>query len=576
MPPSTKLPKRAIIAICIVSVLPAILLFFRVDFASPDPAAEIPEWLQYHENRDREQKFFELSGPFLYSLLEWTAFLVAIMTALLSFVHYRVRYDVTTPIIGTAMFFSGMLDAFLALTVNRLLFHAENAEQFFPFIWMVARSFNITILICGILPFLFAPVIPKRVAKPRDLGSLLLIGFLFGLMAYAIIHIYAGRIIDVPQSVYPDSIIKRPFDAIPLVLMVFAGGIVFPRFYQLNPSLFSHSLKWSMVPAVMAQAHVAVGSSQLYDSNFNIACFLKIIAYAVPLIGIILDYIRAYNSETVLQATESKLNAAREIQLSLLPKEAPEVAGFDIAGFSLPAEAVGGDYFDYMPGKDGSCGAVVADVSGHDLGASLLMSQTRAYLRALVDHELPLPEVLTRVNRYLESDTKARRFVCLVYVQLCPGQNKVEYSTAGHQIEIIRANGKDETLEAIDLPLCINTDQLSTKMTPELEPGDFLLVATDGLTEACGKDGEQFGLRRACDFIRRARDLEAQEIVDRLYRRVREFCDGLPQTDDVTVLLVKYNGTEGAVSQPETSEDEEADESKKKKSRNRYSKKFRN
>lgn len=546
MQQSTKLPKRVIIAICVVSFLPAILQMFGASFASPCTAITPPDWLLYLAQDDQSaKKYYELSGPFLYSLLEWSAFSIALVTALLSFVHYRVRFDVTTPIIGAAMFFSGMLDAFSSLTANRLLFITENPEQFFPIVWMVARVFNITILICGILPFLFTPRIPDRVAKPREIGSLILFGFLFGVMAYAIIHIFAVSL--VPQVTFPDRVFGlfvRPWDAVPLVLMIFAGGIVFPRFHKLHPSLFSASLKWSMVPAVMAQVHVAFGSLELFDSNFNVACLLKMVAYSVPLAGIILDYIRAYNSETVLQATESKLNAARQIQLSLLPDDAPDVAGFDVAGFSLPAEAVGGDYFDYMPSKDGSCGVVIADVSGHDLGASLLMSQTRAYLRATVEHGLPLPEVLTRVNGFLEEDTQARRFVCVVYLQLCPGQNRVEYCTAGHQIELIRKNGQDETLEATSLPMCINTEDLVTQFTSPLEPGDFILVATDGLTEACGNDGEQFGLKRTTDFIRRASDLDVKEIVERLYRRVREFCDELPQTDDVTVVLIKYTGVD--------------------------------
>ena len=544
MPQTFKLPKRAIVIICVLTFSPFFLQLLGFNFSSP----AVPDWLQYESVPKSERAYYELSGSFLQSLLEWSAFGIALMTALLSMVHYRIRRDITTPIIGTAMFFTGMLDAFSSLAASRLLFLPVHSEQFFPFIWMVARTFSIVILVAGTLPFLFSPrsVFRASQSKPRELGSLVLLGLLFGLMAYAIIHIFSG-IVTVPTSVFPERVtggFVRPWDAIPLLLMLFAGGIVFPRFHRLHPSLFSHSLKWSMLPAVMAQLHVCFGASSLFDSNFNIACFLKIVAYSVLLIGLILDYIRAYHSETVLQLTESKLLAAREIQQSLLPQSAPAVDGFDLAGFSFPAEAVGGDYFDYIPIKEGACGVVVADVSGHDLGASLLMSQTRAYLRAMTEAEVPASKVLSRLDHFLAEDTQSRRFVTLVYLHLIPNAKSIEYCTAGHQSQLIRADGSVVILNSGNLPLCANEGDLKTSVTPTLVEGDILLLATDGLLEAASPAGEQYGLERALEFIRRARDLPASEIVERLYWRVQEFCNNQPPTDDVTLVLVKYTGND--------------------------------
>ena len=233
----------------------------------------------------------------------------------------------------------------------------------------------------------------------------------------------------------------RPWDLIPLFLYLFAGSVVFPRFYRAQPSLFSHALFVSVIPNIAAELHAAFGSVAIYDNNFNIACFEKIIAYLVPFLGLLLDYRRAYDADVALQVTHEKLRVARNVQQGLLPQCSPEIAGYDIAGHYLPADMVGGDYYDYVRMADGRWGIVVADVSGHEIGASLLMAKTRAYLRALAKSDESLETILGRLHEFLLEDTQDKWFVTMFFAALDPHTGALEYAGAAQQAFILRAAG---------------------------------------------------------------------------------------------------------------------------------------
>ena len=224
-------------------------------------------------------------------------------------------------------------------------------------------------------------------------------GLLYGLMGYTIIHICA-ILPTLPPTLFPQQLFPRPWDVLPLVLYLFAGGIIFPRFHKAHPSLFSHGLLLSVIPHLACQAHAVWGSSQLFDNDFNISLYLKTIAYLVPLAGLILDYIGAYSAEVVLNETQAKLRVAREVQEGLLPEKSPVLEKFDVAGISIAADAAGGDFFDYLSMDENGLGIIVADVSGHEVGSAILMAETRAYMRATTDHLADVGAIVTTVNNY--------------------------------------------------------------------------------------------------------------------------------------------------------------------------------
>jgi sigma-B regulation protein RsbU (phosphoserine phosphatase) len=324
-----------------------------------------------------------------------------------------------------------------------------------------------------------------------------------------------------------------------LILFLVAGGVILPRFYRRYPSRFSYGLLLSVVPHIVCQAHAALGSRMLFDADFNIAHVLKIVASGVPLAGLVLDYKRAYLTEATLLATQEKLRAAREVQQSLLPQRTPPLEGFDLAGTSFAAEAMGGDYFDYVPMCDGRWGIVVADVSGHDLAASVFMTQTRAYLRALAERDSDIGGILASLNRHLSEDSRHRRFVTMFLAALDPRRHTLQFAAAGHSGYLFRRNGDIESLERTCPPLGVVDETVLSCPESKLEPDDLLLIFTDGVVEATSPEGKPFGNDRALNNVAWARERTATDIVNVLHRAVLDFVGGKPLVDDMTIVVLK-------------------------------------
>ncbi len=539
------LPKSLVVVVCVLSLVPFITGLIGNDIDAEQDSEtsyeNIPVQLRDHIQDDPTiESYYMLRGPFFYTVLEWTASCVAFFTGLLSLVHYRLKKDVTTPIIGTAMLFTGLLDAFNILAADRLTFPVVDLDRFIPMSWAIARTFNVAILFAGALPFLYRKN-PKFIeTPPQETRYLILLGVLFSVSAFAITQIQAV-VVPLPEALYPELTVRRPWDMVPLVLWLITGLIILPRFWKLYPSLFSYSLLLCSVPAVMSELHVSLGSKELYDYHFFSACFLKILAYSIPLTGLMLDYINAYRAELELQKTESKLKAARQIQRSLLPSDAPDFKGLDAAGFSYSSDAVGGDYYDFIKIADERVGVVVGDVSGHDLAASLLISQTRAYLRAFFSTVEDLGEIMTRLNNALIADTQYRRFVTMFAATIDSDRKGFSFAAAGHQGYILKKDGSTRILDATFLPLGMNRNE-SVKIAriDDIQSGDMLLVVTDGITEALSPQKEQYGIERLLEFIHINSEQNVRELVQMLHDDVDRFCAGSSPSDDVTVVLIRW------------------------------------
>lgn len=261
-----------------------------------------------------------LAGSFVHTILEWSAFCTAILTAALAFIHFRIRGDVTTPIIGMALFYAGCMDAFHTLAADRLIEAVADNTNLIPFTWAICRLFNALILIGGIGIFLVSGAQAGR----RGGGTVLFVSAGFGAVAYATIRLSAASE-TLPQTMFPDALITRPWDVAPLILYLFAGLYLFPRFYRRSPNIFTHALIISMIPQVMTQLHMAFGSSALFDNNFNIAHTLKIVAYVVPFSGLVLDYVETYRGEALTVARlEEEIRARKNVEKEI--REARDLA----------------------------------------------------------------------------------------------------------------------------------------------------------------------------------------------------------------------------------------------------------
>lgn len=247
-------------------------------------------------------------------------------------------------------------------------------------------------------------------------------------------------------------------------------------------------------------------------------------------------------SELRLCENQEQLRIAREIQQHLFPKSAPVLPQFDIAGVSRPADATGGDYFDYLPMLDGRLGLIVGDVTGHGVGPALLMAETRAYLRLLSMSSDDLGQIMTRANAVIAPDVGPERFVTILLVQLDPASGTLRFVNAGHPPGHILSTSSSirTTLKRSGLPLGIRLDTKYTASPPlTLTSGEIVVLLTDGLEEAIGPDGHNFGLERVFEIVHAGRESSAREIVESLLAAFQDFLRQTPQEDDVTIIVAK-------------------------------------
>jgi sigma-B regulation protein RsbU (phosphoserine phosphatase) len=254
------------------------------------------------------------------------------------------------------------------------------------------------------------------------------------------------------------------------------------------------------------------------------------------------DITERKKTEHELLANQEQFRVAHEIQQHLFPKASPKIDGFDIAGASYPAEATGGDYFDYLPMLNDCTGIVIGDVTGHGVGPALLMAETRAYLRILARNRADPAEILYRTNLVLAEDVGAERYVTLMLLQLNPAAKTVSYANAGHIPGYII--GKDgatkHILKRTGPPLGLRGDATYTAGAEvQLVEGDLILLLTDGFEEALSPEEEFFGMKRVLDHIKAHQHEAAEQIVRTLYHHFRQFTEDATQLDDLTIVVVK-------------------------------------
>jgi serine phosphatase RsbU (regulator of sigma subunit) len=237
-----------------------------------------------------------------------------------------------------------------------------------------------------------------------------------------------------------------------------------------------------------------------------------------------------------------EMRLAREIQQKLFPVAPLPLPGFDVAGASHPAEATGGDYFDYVPMRDGALGIVVGDVSGHGYGPALLMAQTPAYLRAFLLTHTEVGEIIALANRALAADTPDGRFTTLLFAKLDPVGRSLCYQSAGHTTGYVldAAGAGKRLLTSTGMPLGVIPDaDFEPAPSVALAPGDVLVFLTDGVVEAQAAAGPPFGANGALAVVRAHLGRPAREIVAELFRAVQAHCGAGAQADDMTVVIVK-------------------------------------
>ncbi len=272
------MPRSLIVGVAAVTTAPALLGWIGVDLGSaPAPA-----------NHDLESAYQAMGGSFTHSLLEWTAFCTALFAAGLAMIHFSLTRSVVTPVIALALLAAGTMDAFHTLAASRLIDAVADNSSLIPFTWALCRMFGALVLSLGVGLVLWR----RPTESGRGVGVVVSASIAFGVAAYVLIQL-AATSAELPQTMFPGALITRPYDVMPLVLYLVLAALAY-RLHSVEPTLFSAALLVSAIPQIATQLHMAFGSGALFDHHFNAAHFLKIVAYATPLIGLALDYVRTY------------------------------------------------------------------------------------------------------------------------------------------------------------------------------------------------------------------------------------------------------------------------------------------
>jgi len=246
-------------------------------------------------------------------------------------------------------------------------------------------------------------------------------------------------------------------------------------------------------------------------------------------------------SDAELRQLESELELSQVIQRGLLPKKLPSIEGLNIAAFSRPAQIVGGDYFDFVDFKDGTHGFVMADVSGHGVSAGMFMSSLQTAFHTLVpDADSPL-SVLERINKLYIHNINFTTFVTTFLGKYDPYTRIMSYANAGHNSAYLYRMATNEEVWLRPTGPAIGLMERFVLYTEEikLEPGDILLLYTDGITEAANHNGALWGEDRLANIIRGNVELSAEQIIQMILKALKQHTGGNSFVDDVTLVLSK-------------------------------------
>ncbi|AMV72494.1 SpoIIE family protein phosphatase [Desulfuromonas carbonis] len=271
--------------------------------------------------------------------------------------------------------------------------------------------------------------------------------------------------------------------------------------------------------------------------------FIALFENLAGLIGVAWRNARQTAGLIAAREQERELQIAKNIQVSLLPDHTPDFPGIKLAGICVPASQVGGDYYDFLPRTDGRIDLVIADVSGHNVGAALIMAETRTFIHARTTDFGEVHRVMEELNEFFYADlTRAELFITMFYCSFHPETHRLTYASAGHNRPLLwrSSRGACDRLDAEGMIFGIKRQIVFEEEATDLAPGDILFLYTDGVTEAMHPDsGELFGEERLCELLAGLKDLPPEGIIEEVLRQVRTFTGLHSFQDDVSLIVMK-------------------------------------
>jgi sigma-B regulation protein RsbU (phosphoserine phosphatase) len=302
----------------------------------------------------------------------------------------------------------------------------------------------------------------------------------------------------------------------------------------------THTRSEMVAPIISNEEVIGVFDLESDELNAYSKDDLEVLMLLASQVAIIIEKVMLHEQLIEKQRLQAQLEIARQVQLELLPPRDPKLEGFDISAYNFPTEEVSGDYYDWVRIYEDQIGIVIADVSGKGVPAALLMAFLRASLRA-ASHIGYAPHIsMSKVNYLLWESIERNQFVTAFYGILDATNRTLAYSNAGHNPPVlIDANGEAQFEERGGVPLGMFRDSRYYEYYETIEPGQILVLYTDGVTEATNPAGEEYGRDRLVTAIRQSRELSAREMIDFLHRDLMDWTDGRGATDDVTFFIVK-------------------------------------
>jgi sigma-B regulation protein RsbU (phosphoserine phosphatase) len=255
--------------------------------------------------------------------------------------------------------------------------------------------------------------------------------------------------------------------------------------------------------------------------------------------AVAIENARLYRETMEKARMEQEMRIAAEIQQALLPKAGRSGAYFRAAAASLPCRSIGGDFFDYVDLSDGSLGFALGDVAGKGPPAALLSAMMQGIFAAQAASNDPPSQTIRRVNLALYRRGIESRFVTLMYGAL-QADGHLTYCNAGHNPPLIVGREGFRRLEAGGPIVGLFESASYEEETVQLSAGDWLIIFSDGISEALSATGEEYGEARILSCVTANTGVEPQRMLEALFSDVREFSKGAPQSDDITAMVLRY------------------------------------
>jgi len=267
---------------------------------------------------------------------------------------------------------------------------------------------------------------------------------------------------------------------------------------------------------------------------------LDVLMLLASQVAIIIEKVVLHEQMIENKRLQGQLEVARQVQLELLPPKDPEVPGYDISAYNYPSEEVSGDYYDWVRIYDDEIAIVIADVSGKGVPAAILMAFLRASLRAATHIGYATNISMAKVNYLLWESIERHQFVTAFHGILDASNRTLSYSNAGHNPPLLlKANGEARLIEHGEIPLGMFRETRYHEYHLLIEPGDVLVLYTDGVTEALSPDGVEFGRDRLMQAVKENAGQPARELIASLEMAVLTWTANAGANDDVTFFVIK-------------------------------------